>query len=202
VLAFVGSGVISVHGLPKDCLVATHRELDRLLDRRWARISPATASKLSAVADNPAPGQTPRTVRPATTAGTATDKRPLTSGRPAGNVPSSAPFAVDARSRGTARSNLDRSRAGPFGADDEGGAVAHVELSLSGAFVPQARTPAEAEFVSSVERWTITVATAPSPAWSSTGHHDPRRLAVLQRAARARQAGRRGRPAVLGGVLG
>ena len=31
VLTFVGSGVISVYGLPKDCLVATHRELDRLL---------------------------------------------------------------------------------------------------------------------------------------------------------------------------
>jgi hypothetical protein len=54
VLAFVGSGVISVHGLPKDCLVATHRELDRLLIAGGARISPATASKLSAVASNPA----------------------------------------------------------------------------------------------------------------------------------------------------
>jgi hypothetical protein len=54
VLAFVGSGVISVHGLPKDCLVATHRELDRLLIAGGARISPATASKLSAVAGNPA----------------------------------------------------------------------------------------------------------------------------------------------------
>jgi len=54
VLAFVGSGVISVHGLPKDCLVATHRELDRLLIAGGARISPATASKLTAVASNPA----------------------------------------------------------------------------------------------------------------------------------------------------
>lgn len=54
VLAFVGSGVISVHGLPKDCLVATHRELDRLLIAGGARISPATASKLSAVAEHPA----------------------------------------------------------------------------------------------------------------------------------------------------
>jgi len=50
VLAFVGSGVISVHGLPKDCLVATHKELDRLLIAGGARISPATANKLSAVA--------------------------------------------------------------------------------------------------------------------------------------------------------
>jgi hypothetical protein len=53
VLAFVGSGVISVHGLPKDCLVATHRELDRLLIAGGGRISPATASKLSAVANHP-----------------------------------------------------------------------------------------------------------------------------------------------------
>jgi hypothetical protein len=53
VLAFVGSGVISVHGLPKECLVATHRELDRLLIAGGARISPATASKLSAVASHP-----------------------------------------------------------------------------------------------------------------------------------------------------
>ncbi|MEV6341998.1 hypothetical protein [Actinoplanes sp. NPDC051851] len=53
VLAFVGSGVISVHGLPKDCLVATDKELDRLLIAGGARLSPATASKLSAVAQNP-----------------------------------------------------------------------------------------------------------------------------------------------------
>jgi hypothetical protein len=41
--------------------------------------------------------------------------------------------------------------------------VAHVELSLSGAFVPQARTPVEAEFLSSVERWTSTVMAAAEP---------------------------------------
>jgi hypothetical protein len=41
--------------------------------------------------------------------------------------------------------------------------VAHVELSLSGAFVPQARTPAEAEFVPGVDRWTATVTAAPEP---------------------------------------
>ena len=43
------------------------------------------------------------------------------------------------------------------------GLVAHVELSLSGAFVPQARTPAEAEFVAGIGRWTSTVAAAPEP---------------------------------------
>ena len=41
--------------------------------------------------------------------------------------------------------------------------MAHVELSLSGAFVPQARTPSEAEFVSGLERWTSVVATADEP---------------------------------------
>ncbi|MGX6604659.1 hypothetical protein ACWKSP_21390 [Micromonosporaceae bacterium Da 78-11] len=41
--------------------------------------------------------------------------------------------------------------------------MAHVELSLSGAFVPQARTPAEAEFVASVDRWTATVSSALEP---------------------------------------
>jgi hypothetical protein len=41
--------------------------------------------------------------------------------------------------------------------------VAHVELSLSGAFVPQARTPAESEFMASVDRWIATVAGAVEP---------------------------------------
>ena len=54
VLTFVGSGVISVHGLPKEVLVATDKELDRLLIAGGARISPATANKLSAVASHPA----------------------------------------------------------------------------------------------------------------------------------------------------
>jgi hypothetical protein len=41
--------------------------------------------------------------------------------------------------------------------------VAHVELSLSGAIVPQARTPAEAEFVANLERWATAVTTAAEP---------------------------------------
>ncbi|MFI6758133.1 hypothetical protein ACIBF5_03170 [Micromonospora sp. NPDC050417] len=53
VLTFVGSGVISVYGLPKECLVATHRELDRLLVAGGTRISAATAEKLSQVAQAP-----------------------------------------------------------------------------------------------------------------------------------------------------
>ncbi len=41
--------------------------------------------------------------------------------------------------------------------------MAHVELSLSGGFVPQARTPAEAEFVDSADRWRATVSAALEP---------------------------------------
>ncbi|MFG1607030.1 hypothetical protein [Actinoplanes sp. NPDC049265] len=41
--------------------------------------------------------------------------------------------------------------------------MAHVELSLSGAFVPQARTPAESEFTANVDRWIATVAGAVEP---------------------------------------
>jgi hypothetical protein len=81
VLTFVGSGDISVHGLPKDCLVATHRELDRLLIAGGARISPATANKLSAVAAHPstwanAPYRPSGDYRWYEGGQTATDKRP------------------------------------------------------------------------------------------------------------------------------
>ena len=41
--------------------------------------------------------------------------------------------------------------------------MAHVELSLSGVFVPQARTPVGAEFVTNIDRWTSTVAAAEEP---------------------------------------
>ncbi|MEU4423752.1 hypothetical protein AB0F81_24240 [Actinoplanes sp. NPDC024001] len=50
VVAFDGSGVISVHGLPKDCLVSGCKDLDKLLLAGGSRISPATAEKLAAAA--------------------------------------------------------------------------------------------------------------------------------------------------------
>ncbi len=50
VLVFVGTGVISVNGLPEDCLLCTHRELDRILIAHGTRISPATAAKIDTVA--------------------------------------------------------------------------------------------------------------------------------------------------------
>lgn len=53
VLTFVGTGVISVYGLPQDCLVAPYQDLDRLLAAGGARISAHTAAKLSAVARHP-----------------------------------------------------------------------------------------------------------------------------------------------------
>jgi hypothetical protein len=53
VLAFVGNGPISVNGLPKDCVVTTYRELDKVLAATGRRISAATADKLSQVARNP-----------------------------------------------------------------------------------------------------------------------------------------------------
>jgi hypothetical protein len=53
VLALVGTGPISYYGLPKDCLITTYRELDRVLASRGERITPSTAAKLSAVARHP-----------------------------------------------------------------------------------------------------------------------------------------------------
>ena len=87
VLTFVGSGVISVYGLPKDCLVATHRELDRLLVAGGSRISPATAEKLSRVAQHPGTwlNGTYRSSRRLPVV-RARAERPLTSGPTAGNV--------------------------------------------------------------------------------------------------------------------
>jgi len=88
VLTFVGNGVISVHGLPKEVLVSTDKELDRLLiaGGRASRRPPPASSQPSHI--TPGPGQTRPIARPVTTGGTPTDKRPLTSVRHAGNVPS------------------------------------------------------------------------------------------------------------------
>jgi len=50
VLVLVGSGVITVHGLPKKCLVTTDRELDRLLITGGTRVKPDTVDKLIVLA--------------------------------------------------------------------------------------------------------------------------------------------------------
>ena len=41
--------------------------------------------------------------------------------------------------------------------------MAHVELSLSGGFVPQPQMPAETEFATGIDRWTATVSAALEP---------------------------------------
>lgn len=53
VLAFVGSGPISVNGLPKDCVITSSHELDKVLAATGKRISQGTADKLSKVARSP-----------------------------------------------------------------------------------------------------------------------------------------------------
>ncbi|WP_328471776.1 hypothetical protein OHA21_08095 [Actinoplanes sp. NBC_00393] len=54
VLVLDGSGSITVHGLPRDCLIADVSGLDRLLIAGGARISPETARKLAVAAERPA----------------------------------------------------------------------------------------------------------------------------------------------------
>ncbi|NUT35936.1 MAG: hypothetical protein HOV79_23015 [Hamadaea sp.] len=53
VLALMGRGVVTVYGLPRDCIVTTYRELHRALLGGGERISAVTADKLSEVARNP-----------------------------------------------------------------------------------------------------------------------------------------------------
>lgn len=53
VLALVGRGLITVYGLPKDCIVTSYRELDHVLAAGGRRISAVTAEKLSEVARSP-----------------------------------------------------------------------------------------------------------------------------------------------------
>lgn len=59
VLAFVGKGLISVNGLPKECMITTYRELDEVLAATGRRIAAPTAHKLAHVARNPAIWATP-----------------------------------------------------------------------------------------------------------------------------------------------
>jgi len=53
ILAFAGTGVIDVHGLPKNCLVTSYRELDHLLAAYGERIGPHTVGKLYSIARHP-----------------------------------------------------------------------------------------------------------------------------------------------------
>ncbi|WP_229830801.1 hypothetical protein [Actinoplanes ianthinogenes] len=54
VLTFIGSGTISFHGPPRECLISTARELDRLLVAGGNRLSPAAVKKVVEVAEKQA----------------------------------------------------------------------------------------------------------------------------------------------------
>ena len=61
VLAFTGVGVLSTHGVPPTCLVATDRDLDKLLVAGGNRIRPGTAARLARIArDRAADGERSR----------------------------------------------------------------------------------------------------------------------------------------------
>lgn len=53
VLAFDGTGVISVNGLPKGCVVTTYGELPHVLAAHGIRLAPGTVDKLYHVASRP-----------------------------------------------------------------------------------------------------------------------------------------------------
>jgi len=53
IIAFAGTGLIDVHGLPKGVVVTSHRELDHLLTAYGERISHSTVNKLYAIARHP-----------------------------------------------------------------------------------------------------------------------------------------------------
>jgi hypothetical protein len=54
ILAFDGTGTISVHGLPKGCVVTSYSELGHVLAAHGVRIGPETVDKLFSVAIHPA----------------------------------------------------------------------------------------------------------------------------------------------------
>jgi hypothetical protein len=54
VLAFAGSGAISVYGLPKGVIITSYGELSHVLNARGRRLAPATVDKLYALAADPA----------------------------------------------------------------------------------------------------------------------------------------------------
>jgi hypothetical protein len=54
ILAFSGSGLLSLYGPPKDCVVMPYRELDHLLNAYGRRIADRTVDKLASIARHPA----------------------------------------------------------------------------------------------------------------------------------------------------
>jgi hypothetical protein len=54
VLAFAGSGAISVYGMPKGVIISSYQELGRVLNSRGQRLAPGTVEKIYALAADPA----------------------------------------------------------------------------------------------------------------------------------------------------
>jgi hypothetical protein len=54
VLAFAGSGTISVYGMPKGVIISSYQELGRVLNSRGQRLAPDTVEKIYALAADPA----------------------------------------------------------------------------------------------------------------------------------------------------
>lgn len=59
VLAFAGSGAISVYGMPKGVIISSYQELGRVLNSRGQRLAPGTVEKLFNLAVDPATWLTP-----------------------------------------------------------------------------------------------------------------------------------------------
>ncbi|MGC9667131.1 nuclease-related domain-containing protein [Planosporangium sp. 12N6] len=54
VLAFAGTGAISVYGMPKGVIISSYQELSRVLNARGHRLGPDTVEKVYALAADPA----------------------------------------------------------------------------------------------------------------------------------------------------
>jgi hypothetical protein len=54
VLAFAGSGSISVYGMPKGVIISSYQEVGRVLNARGQRLAPDTVEKIYALAADPA----------------------------------------------------------------------------------------------------------------------------------------------------
>jgi hypothetical protein len=90
VLAFAGSGTISVYGMPRGVIITSYQELGRVLNSRGQRLAPGTVDKVYALAADPATWMNRPYVSLAERyrwypdGATSTDKRPADNGPTAG----------------------------------------------------------------------------------------------------------------------
>src|SRR5436189_262718 len=59
VLAFAGSGIIAVHGVPRGVIITSYNELSRVLNSRGRRLAQSTVDKLYSLATNPSTWMNP-----------------------------------------------------------------------------------------------------------------------------------------------